>query len=68
MAVLFAAAALTPAQAGVVVGTTDTNTTNTVTSSRRYTGPNGLAGDLRTGLITASMTRWRCPSLRAWLS
>jgi hypothetical protein len=59
MAVLFAAAALTPAQAGVVVGTTDTNTTN---------GPNGLAGDLRTGLITASMTRWRCPSLRAWLS
>jgi len=30
----------------------DSDTTNTVTSSRQYSGPNGPTGNLRTGLIT----------------
>lgn len=36
----------------IVSGFLDSDTTNTVTSSRQYSGPNGPTGNLRTGLVT----------------
>lgn len=44
----------------------DSDTTNTVTSSRQYSGPNGPSGNLRTGLITGFNDAVAVPEPSSW--
>jgi hypothetical protein len=44
----------------------DSDTTNTVTSSRQYSGPNGPSGNLKTGLITGFNDVVAVPEPSSW--